>query len=90
MILTNVLLKIIKYYPVNDFKIELEKIIILIVNFLKIKDSSLKRKAYGSLVHIGRLIGPHLLLIIIKEIIYHLSEGVLRHTRNYAIWYILD
>jgi hypothetical protein len=54
MILTNVLLKIIKYYPVNDFKIELEKIIILIVNFLKIKDSSLKRKAYGSLVHIGR------------------------------------
>lgn len=48
----------------------------LIVNLLKNKDKILKRKAYGALVYIGKQLGPFLLDNIIKEILYHLSEGM--------------
>lgn len=69
---------------------ELVKIIIVLVNLLKHKDKLIKRKAYGALTHIGLMIGPFLTQLIIKELIFHLQEGMLRHLRNYSIWYLLD
>ena len=80
----------IRYFPVYQFKSELKKMIGVIINLLKNKDKLLKRKAYGALVYIGKQLGPFLLDIIIKEVLYHLSEGMQRHTRNYAVWYLLD
>ena len=90
IILTEIILKIIRFFPLKIFKTELLKIIIILVQMLKIKNESIRKKSLKALLDISVITGPFFFHLIIKELKFHLKLGVLRHVRNYSIWFLLD
>lgn len=58
-------------------------------NMMKNKEEKMRKKVTAAFINISKSISPFLFGIVLKEIDFHLSNGKIKHYRNYLTWNIL-
>ena len=56
---------------------------------MKNKEEKMRKKVTAAFINISKSISPFLFGIVLKEIDFHLSNGKIKHYRNYLTWNIL-
>ena len=90
MFLSVVVTKMIVKFPLDVFLSEMQKVLSKLGRLLKKKQVEVRENSRKCLAEIGKLVGPEMLYMLIRELKFHLRDNFQQHIMNYTIYYILE